>query len=124
MNYEAYTTLNRISNTISTDLAFTYDKDDQKLYINTTEDPTYITIRYVPYFNKPEELKTDYWIDLLVRLCVAYTKIIVGRIRSKFTQSNALWTLDGPTLLEEGNNELTNLQETLRANSKVTFPLD
>lgn len=124
MNYEAYTTLNRISNTISTDLAFIYDKDDQQLYINTTENPTYITIRYVPYFNKPEELKTDYWIDLLVRLCVAYTKIIVGRIRSKFTQSNALWTLDGPTLLEEGNNELTNLQETLRANSKVTFPLD
>ena len=123
-NYEAYVTLNRISNTNSTDLAFMYDKDEQKLYINTTDTPVNITIRYVPYFNLPEELKTDYWIDLLVRLSVAYTKIILGRIRSKYTQTNALWTMDGATMLEEGNKELENLQEILRANAKVTFPLD
>lgn len=124
LNYEAYVTLNRISNTNSTDLAFIYDKDEQKLYINTTDTPVNITIRYVPYFNKPEELKTDYWIDLLVRLSIAYTKIIIGRIRSKYTQNNALWTLDGETMLSEGNEELSNLQEILRANAKVTFPLD
>lgn len=124
LNYEAYVTLNRISNTNTTDLSFVYDKDRQQLYINTNDTPTNITIRYVPYFNSPEELKTDYWIDLLVRLSVAYTKIIIGRIRSKYTQSNALWTLDGSTMLEEGNTELNNLQEILRANAKMTFPLD
>ena len=124
LNYEAYVTLNRISNTNSTDLAFIYDKDEQKLYINTTDTPVNITIRYVPYFSKPEEIKTDYWIDLLVRLSIAYTKVIIGRIRSKYTQNNALWTLDGETMLSEGNTELTNLQEILRANAKVTFPLD
>ena len=124
MNYEAYVTLNRISNTVTTDLAFKYDKDSQKLYINTTDTPSQITIQYVPVLHKPEDIKTDYWIDLLVRLSIANTKIIVGRIRSKFTQSNALWTLDGETLLTEGNEELTNIQEILRTNAKVTFPVD
>ena len=34
-----------------------------------------------------------------------FTKIQIGRIRTKFTQSNALWTLDGDKLLEEGNTD-------------------
>ena len=43
---------------------------------------------------------------------VAQTKNNI-RVRSRFKQSNALWTQDGDELLQEGNNELTNLRETL-----------
>ena len=124
LNYSAYNVLNQIENTISTDLAFTYEDENNKLYVNTVDSPSYITIRYVPMFKDPSELKEDYWIDILLQLSIAYTKIILGRIRSRYNLNNGLWSGDGATLLEEGNEELTRLQEILRANRKVTLPKD
>lgn len=50
-------------------------------------------------------------------------KVQIGRIRTKFTQSNALWTLDGDKLLEEGSSDLKDLREILRANSNLIFPI-
>ena len=46
------------------------------------------------------------------------------RIRTRFNQSNALWTMDGDKLLEEGNAELTSLREDLVANANLMIPLD
>lgn len=57
-------------------------------------------------------------------MSVAYGKIALGRIRTKFTQSNALWTLDGDKLLEEGNTELNALREELRDNMNLYTPID
>jgi len=39
-------------------------------------------------------------------MSLAYAKLTLGRIRTRFTQSNALWTQDGETLLAEGKEEL------------------
>ena len=61
---------------------------------------------------------------MLVRLSVAIAKQTVGRIRSKFTQSNALWTMDGETLLAEANEELTTLRTELKDNSNLMYPID
>jgi len=84
------------------------------LYINiSTGVPSFITIEYVPRYNSVEEIKSDYWIDILTRLSVAITKVTLGRIRTRYTQSNALWTQDGETMLTEGTTELTNLREFL-----------
>lgn len=52
------------------------------------------------------------------------TKVVLGRIRTRFTQSNALWTQDGDKMLEEGNTELKELREVLRANSNLVYPID
>lgn len=52
------------------------------------------------------------------------TKIQIGRIRTKFTQSNALWSLDGDKLLEEGNTDLKELREMLRANANLCYPIN
>ena len=57
-------------------------------------------------------------------LSVALMKIGLGRIRSRYTQSNALWTQDGEQLLNEGNEELTTLREQLRVASQLTYPID
>ena len=51
-------------------------------------------------------------------------KVALGRIRTRFTQSNALWTQDGETLLQEGNEELKELREILRVNSTLFYPVD
>lgn len=124
MNYLAYSTLQQMRNTTSTDLNFKEDKNANKLYINAIAIPKMITIEYIPIFENPEEITSDYWIDILKRLSLAMVKIALGRIRSRFTQSNALWVQDGETMLQEGNEELKELRETLRVNSTYFFPKD
>ena len=125
MNYMTYNTLLQLRNTQSTDMAFREDKHDNKLYINASSGrPTEVVIEYVPVFSDVSEVKSDYWIDILQRHSLALTKRVLGRIRTYAKQSNALYTIDGDTLLEEGNNELTELREVLRNNSTLFYPVD
>ena len=123
-NYGAWNTMLQIRNTTSTDLAFREDKLSNKLYINALDTPPYITIEYVPKLMSVEDVKDDFWIDILSRLSIALTKITLGRIRTRYTQSNALWQQDGEILLQEGTEEYNNLQETLRINSQLTYVTD
>jgi len=125
MNYAAWTTLTQIRNTISTDMAFREDRHNKKLYINNNmSSPGFVTVEFIPKLHKAEDIQSDYWQDILIRLCVALTKVTLGRIRTRFTQSNALWTQDGERLLEEGNTDLKELREILRTNSQIVFPID
>lgn len=124
MNYASWVTLSKIKNTISTDLSFKEDRHNKKLYINNHNSPRMITIEYIPKLKSVEDIKSDYWTDILIKYCVALTKIVLGRIRTRFTQSNALWTQDGDKILEEGNTELKELREVLRVNSNMVYVLD
>ena len=124
-NYMTWNTMLQMRNTTSTDLAFIFDKSTNQLYINTASDmPSNITIMYVPRYDSVEDINSDYWIDMICRLAVANAKVIVGRIRSKYTQTNALWTLDGETLLNEGNTELTELRNYLQTNTQLLYVVD
>lgn len=124
-NYAAWNTLLQIKNTSSTDLAFRFDADKKQLYVNvTTNLPNQITVEYIPVLDNPEQVKSDFWIDILCRLALALTKQILGRIRTRYTQPNALWLDDGETLLNEANAELTDLREKLQANSNLLYPID
>ena len=125
MNYAAWMTMGQIRNTMSTDMAFREDRHNKKLYINKAmSSPSLITIEYIPKLKEVEDIKSDYWIDILIKYCVALTKIVLGRIRTRFNQSNALWTQDGDKILEEGNTELKELREILRLNSNMTYLID
>ena len=124
-NYASWTTIGQIRNTVSTDLAFKFDKSTYKLYINVSAGiPQNITIEYIPIIKDVSEITSEYWKDMLMRLAIALTKVTVGRIRTRYTQSNALWTQDGDTILAEGREELNALRETLLANSELTYPID
>lgn len=124
-NYASWNSMLQIRNTMSTDLSFRFDRHTNLLYINTNGDkPDYITIEYVPRYDSVDEIASDYWIDKLVRLSLAYAKITIGRIRSRFTQSNALWGQDGEQLLSEGNEELKVLQEELKSDHQLCYPID
>jgi hypothetical protein len=39
-------------------------------------------------------------------------------------QSNALWSQDGDTILQEGKEELENIRQMLLDNSELTYPID
>lgn len=123
--YASWNTIQQISNTTSTDLAFYYEDAEKKLYINTTMNTgANVSIEYVPRYDKVEDITSDYWIDILMRLSKALTKTTVGRIRSRFTQSNALWTQDGPELLQQGQAELAEIRQHLQANTQLIYPVD
>ena len=124
-NLGAWNTALQIRNTLSTDLAYTYDRTTQNLYVNTAFDnPKFLTIEYIPRFNSVEEIKSDYWIDVLCRLTAALTKVTIGRVRSKYSHTNAPWTLDGETMLSEGNEELNAIREHLVTNTQLIYPRD
>ena len=98
---------------------------NKKLYINSAMSaPSWITIEYIPKLTTVEDIQSDYWIDILIKYCIALTKIVLGRIRTRFTQTNALWAQDGDKILEEGNTELKELREILRLNSNMTYLID
>ena len=125
LNYASWNTSLQIRNTLSTDLAYRYDRRSNRLYINTSSGcPTYITIEYIPRYESVDEIISDYWIDILTRLSVALTKVTLGRIRSRYTQSGALWTQDGEQLLSEGNEELNSIREHLVTNTQLVYPID
>jgi hypothetical protein len=124
MNYAAWTTMSQIRNTISTDMAFREDKHNHKLYLNAGSQPSHVTIEFIPKLNSVEDIQSDFWQDILVRLSTDLAKIALGRIRTRFTQTNALWAQDGEKLLEEGNTDLKELRELLRANSNLIFVTD
>ena len=125
-NYVNYVTLNRIRNMVQgTDLDFREDKVHHKLYVNYSNSMPYsITLEYVPFIQTVEDVVGDYWVDILKRLSLAYAKIAVGRARTRFVQSGALWTDDGATILQEGNTELQALRERLQANADLLYPVD
>lgn len=124
-NYAAWNTLLQMRNTTSTDLAHFYDKSSNKLYINISSSlPQDVTVIYIPRFDSVEEITSDFWIDMLIKLAVATTKEAVGRVRTKFKQPNALWALDGDTLLQEGITELAAIREELKTSTQLVYGID
>ena len=125
LNYAAYNTMQQIGSTFSTDLDYHEDQSGGKLYINFTEAaPPKITIEYVPKLEDVNEIKGEYWTDILLRLSLAHTKITLGRIRTRYTLNDAIWAQDGETLLTEGKEELNALRERLEAQANFTYPVD
>lgn len=123
-DYAAWLTTKQIASTMGTDLQFEEDKDAQKLYVATINGtPKEITIKYVPKYEDVSEITSDFFINIIKRYSLAYTKVILGRVRTRFTQSNALWTQDGETMLTEGNEELNAMREALRTNKSLFNPV-
>ena len=123
-NYAAWNSALQIRNTLSTDLIFRFDKSANKLYINVAFDiPENITIEYVPYYTDVSQVTSDFWIDIIMKLSLALAKVTIGRIRTKFTQNNALWSLD-TNILAEGQEELSNIRELMRTSTQLTYGID
>lgn len=123
--YGVYSTAQKISNTMSTDLMFREDKHGGKLYINLPQGiPDTLSIEYIPLLRDASEVKGAYWQDVLLKLSLAHAKVALGRARTRFTQSNALWSSDGETILTEGKEELAAIRERLTNSVDLFMPLD
>ena len=106
----------QVRNTLGTDFQWKYDLDNQVIYCAHRDPrPSQVTIRYVPNYKDVSEIKSQTWIDYLVRLSEAYMKKSLGRSRSKYTIEGSNVTLDGDILLQEANAELEKIHEELEA---------
>ena len=121
LNYASFNTIEQIRNTQTTDLNFTEDKQGNKLYINVSIDTP---IEYVPKFEDVDEVKSDYWIDVLKRMALAHVKATLGYIRTRMKVNNQPYSDDGDAMRSEGLSELEALREVLRANSQYIYPVD
>lgn len=124
-DYLYRTQLNQLKSTMSTDLDFTFDKDEQKLYVATFYPiPQALTIVYIPEFRDVSEVTERYWVTLILRLALAFTKEAEGRVRSKYKLSSSLYTLDGDQLVSEGITERDAVRQELSDNNDIAFPMD
>lgn len=117
--------MGQISNTLSTDLDYYYEDATSKLYINSNLNlGDMVTIEYVPRYESVEDVTSDYWIDIIMRLAKAQVKITVGTIRTRYTQTNALWVQNGQDMLDTGRAELAELRAHLLENTQLLYPKD
>lgn len=109
-----------IKNTISRDMAYTWDEQNQLLYLaSNLPIPSQVTITYIPRYDSPDDIKTDYWRDWMRRLAIAHFKIFVGEKRSKMKIPNSPVQLNGEALLAEGREELTAIRQYLSENNNT-----
>lgn len=124
-DYLYRTQMTQIKNTISTDLDFTYDKEDQKLYVNAVYPvPETITLAYNPCLEDVSEIKEPYWENYIQRLSLAFAKETLGRVRGKYDLSSSLYKLDGSQLISEGISERDTVRQELNENSDIVLPID
>lgn len=106
----------QVRNTISTDLQWDFDVDNQVVYITNREPiPAQVTIRYVPDYQDVSEIHNNTWIDYLIRMSEANMKKALGRARSKYKVEGSNVSLDGDVLLQEANTELEAIRTELEA---------
>ena len=104
----------QVRNTLGTDFQWTWDRQNEVIYCAHRDPrPAVVTIRYVPDYQDVSEVKGNTYIDYLVRMSVANMKIALGRTRSKYTIEGSNVSLDGDTLLTEGNAELETIRSEL-----------
>ena len=106
----------QVRNTLGTDFQWEFDQQNQIIYCPHRDPmPGYVTVRYVPEFQDVSEILDSTWQDYLIRMATANMKIALGRTRSKYTVEGSNVTLDGETLLNEGNSELETIRTELDA---------
>ena len=112
--------IKRNLNILATDMEFMWDKPNRKLYVYANPNiPTYVTINFKPEYFSVEDIREDFWETQLRKLALGMCKVILGRIRSKYTSNSAKYQLDGNTLLAEGNSEIQQVRQYLDDNKDI-----
>ena len=107
-------------NILATDMDFEWDKPNRKLYVYANPNyPTYVTINFKPEYYSVEDIREQHWETQLRKLALGMCKIVIGRIRSKYTSNSAKYQLDGNTLLAEGTAEVQQVRQYLDDNKDI-----
>jgi hypothetical protein len=117
--------VHQLKATMKTDMDFTYDDNENKLYIAAFYPvPSKVTIVYTIKHDNVSEVKEQFWINYIERLALAFTKEALGRVRGKYDLSSSLYKLDGDTLISEGIAERDAIRQELNDNMDIVYPID
>lgn len=106
--------LSQVRNVLGTDFQWKYDSNNNVVYCTHRDPrPSTVTIRYVPDYKDVSEIKSDIWLNYLIRMSEANCKKALGRIRSKYKVDSSNVSLDGEALLSEANAELEAIRQEL-----------
>ena len=111
--------INTVTGGGSSDIEFY--QDDPYLYVDIRGGESEITIQYRPDYQSVEEVTEPFWINYIMNVATALTKIALGRARGKYNISNLPYELDGDTILSEGISELETLTQELKENHEFWF---
>lgn len=101
-------------NTVQAELIHFYDRYHKTLAISHSgQRPRAITLLYRPTIQAVEDLPSSIWESYLIRLATAHGKVVIGRLRSKYTVQGAPVTVN-TEILAEGIAELEKLYEELK----------
>lgn len=106
----------------SADIDFYQDGD--KLYVDVKGGESIVTLQYLPDYQSVSEIDEPYWINYVMRIGLALTKIALGRARTKYNISNLPYEMDGDTILSEGTTELETITDELKSNNEFWYFLD
>lgn len=99
-------------------------QDGDQLYLDITGGSGSVTIEYIPDYEDVSEVTEPFWVNFIMNMAMALTKVALGRARTKFNISGLPYEMDGDTLLGEGTAELDALNEQLRELSDIWYILD
>ena len=100
-------------NTVQAELQYFHDLYHQTLIVSFAGSrPSYITILYRPNIKTVEDLPSPVWQQFLIRLATAHGKVIIGRIRAKYSPQGSPFTVNSE-ILAEGLDELKAIYEEL-----------
>ena len=99
-------------------------QDGDELYLDVSGIGGDVTIEYIPDYQDVSEISEPFWVNFILNMTMALTKMALGRARSKFNISGLPYELDGDALLNEGQAELDALNEQLRELSDIWYVLD
>ena len=124
-DYVATLQYKQLRNGLAQDLEYTFDAPNNKLYVfQLVPQAPSITMAYNKILGSIEEITDPYWVNLMIRLGLAYAKEVLGRIRSKYKPSSAPFELDGETLLSEARDELAEIRTILQENDNIFIPMN
>lgn len=104
----------QVRNALTTDFQWDYDSANDVVYCTHRDPrPAAVTVRYVPDYQDVSEIVNNTWIDYLLQLSEAHMKRALGRTRSKYKITGSNVELDGDTLLQEADADLTRIREEL-----------
>lgn len=122
INYATENIVNQIRGR-SPDIDFEFDNGI--LMIDTTDISCHqITIEYVPRFDTVEDVDDPFWQNFIYRMALAKAKVALGRARSKHRLTNLPYETDGMDLIQEGNQELQELEQYLSENVDTNYFID
>lgn len=110
----------QIANTIKNPISFKWIAP--KLYVDQGYPKSAnITVEINKKISDVASITEDYWLSYMLRLSIARTKVLLGRIRGKYTMSNLPYQLDAPALLAEGTAEEKEILDEIKASSTDAF---